>query len=169
VARVRELENIRAFLTGNALTLVLDVAFSVVFVAVMFVYSVPLTLIVLTALPLYLGLSLLVVPVLRARLNEKFARGAENQAMLVEAVTGIQTVKAGALEPAMARRWDECLAAYVSASFRTQTLASYGHEAINLIGKLAGSAAAARPKAGWGRRRAWRPARPCRAAARRSG
>ncbi|MEP7301979.1 MAG: type I secretion system permease/ATPase, partial [Caldimonas sp.] len=136
VARVRELENIRGFLTGNALTLILDVAFSVIFIAVMFAYSVPLTLIVLVSLPLYLALSLVLVPVLRGRLNEKFARGAENQALLVETVTGIQTVKASALEPAIARRWDNQLAAYVSASFRTQSLASYGHEGINLIGKL---------------------------------
>ena len=140
VARVRELENIRSFLTGNAMTLVLDVAFSVVFVAVMFVYSVPLTLIVLVSLPLYAILSAVLVPILRARLNEKFARGAENQALLVEAITGIQTVKANALEPSMARRWDNQLAAYVSSGFRTQTLASYGHEGINLIGKLVGAA-----------------------------
>ncbi|MEO8836515.1 MAG: ABC transporter transmembrane domain-containing protein, partial [Caldimonas sp.] len=136
VARVRELENIRSFLTGNALTLVLDAAFSTLFIAVMFFYSVPLTLIVLVSLPLYVALSVAVVPVLRARLNEKFARGAENQALLVETVTGIQTVKASALEPALSRRWDNQLAAYVSASFRTSTLASYGHEGINLIGKL---------------------------------
>jgi subfamily B ATP-binding cassette protein HlyB/CyaB len=140
VARVRELENIRSFLTGNALTLMLDVAFSVIFIATMLLYSVPLTLIVLVSLPLYLVLSLVLVPVLRARLHEKFARGAENQALLVEAVTGIQTVKAGALEPAIARRWDDQLAGYVSAGFRTTTLANYGHEAINLIGKLVNAA-----------------------------
>ena len=139
VARVRELENIRSFLTGSSLTLVLDVAFSVLFIAVMFFYSVPLTLIVLVSLPLYLGLSLLLMPVLRARLNEKFARGAENQALLVETITGIQTVKASALEPAVAKRWDDQLAAYVSASFKTSTLASYGHEGINLIGKVVGA------------------------------
>ena len=140
VARVRELENIRSFLTGNALTLVLDVLFSVIFIAVMFLYSVPLTLIVLVSLPLYVGLSLTVMPILRARLNEKFARGAENQSLLVETVTGIQTVKASALEPAIAKRWDDQLAAYVSASFKTSTLASYGHEGINLIGKLISAA-----------------------------
>jgi subfamily B ATP-binding cassette protein HlyB/CyaB len=140
VARVRELEHIRSFLTGQSLTLVLDVLFSVVFIAVMFAYSVPLTLIVLVSLPMYLGLSLAVVPLLRSRLDEKFARGAENQALLVEAVSGIQTVKAHALEPVMARRWDNQLAAYVSASFRTQTLASFAHEGIGLIGKLVGAA-----------------------------
>ena len=140
VARVRELENIRSFLTGNALTLVLDVVFSILFIAVMFFYSVPLTLIVLTSLPLYATLSLLVVPVLRKRLDEKFARGAENQALLVETITGIQTVKANALEPSMARRWDNQLAAYVSASFKTQSLATWANEGINLIGKLVNAA-----------------------------
>ncbi len=136
VARVRELENIRSFLTGNALTVLLDVLFSVIFIAVMLFYSVPLTLIVLVSLPLYFGLSLAVVPILRKRLDAKFARGAENQAMLVETVTGIQTVKASALEPSFARRWDNQQAAYVSASFRTQNLASWAHEGISLIGKL---------------------------------
>ncbi len=137
---MRELENIRSFLTGNALTVVLDVFFSVLFIAVMFFYSVPLTLIVLVSLPLYFGLSLAVVPLLRQRLDVKFARGAENQAMLVETVTGIQTVKATALEPAMSRRWDTQLASYVSASFKTQNLASVANEGINLIGKLVNAA-----------------------------
>jgi subfamily B ATP-binding cassette protein HlyB/CyaB len=140
VARVRELENIRSFLTGNALTVVMDVCFSIVFIAIMFFYSVPLTLIVLVSLPLYFGLSLMVVPVLRKRLDVKFARGAENQALLVETVTGIQTVKATALEPAFARRWDKQLAAYVSASFKTQNLASVANEGVNLIGKLVNAA-----------------------------
>jgi ATP-binding cassette, subfamily B, bacterial HlyB/CyaB len=136
VARVRELENIRSFLTGNSITLVLDVAFSIIFIAVMFAYSVPLTLIVLISLPLYAILSVALMPILRSRLNEKFARGAENQALLVETITGIQTVKASALEPVLAKRWDEQLAAYVSASFKTSTLASYGHQGIDLIGKI---------------------------------
>ncbi len=140
VARVRELENIRSFLTGNALTLVLDVLFSVVFIATMLFYSPALTLIVVASLPLYFGLSLAVVPVLRARLNEKFARSAENQSMLVETVTGIQTVKATALEPALARRWESQLAAYVSAGFRTQSLASVAHELVNWVGKIVNAA-----------------------------
>ncbi len=136
IARVRELENIRSFLTGNALTVVLDVFFSVVFIAIMLFYSVPLTLIVMVSLPLYAGISIMVVPILRKRLDVKFARGAENQAMLVETVTGIQTVKASALEPSMVKRWDDQLAAYVSASFKTQNLATWAHEAINLVGKV---------------------------------
>ena len=140
VARVRELENIRAFLTGNALTVALDLFFSLVFLAVMLFYSVPLTLIVLTSLPLYVALSLVISPVLRRRLDTQFARGAENQTMLVETVTGIQTVKASALEPAFGRRWDKLLAAYVLASFRTRNLASLAHEGVGLIGKLVNAA-----------------------------
>ncbi len=140
MARVRELENIRSFLTGNAMTLVLDVVFSLVFIGVMLLYSVKLTLIVLVSLPLYLVLSLAVVPVLRHRLDEKFARGAETQALLVESITGVQTLKASALEPAFARRWDQQLAAYVSAGFKTQNLATVAHELVNLIGKLVSAA-----------------------------
>lgn len=140
VARVRELENIRSFLTGNAITLVLDLLFSIVFIGIMFVYSVPLTLIVLVSLPLYVAVSLLVIPVLRGRLNEKFARNAENQSLLVETITGIQTVKATSLEPQMARRWDNQLAAYVSAAFKTQTLSQQANETVNLIGKIINAA-----------------------------
>ena len=140
VARLRELENIRSFLTGNAMTVLLDLVFSLVFLAVMAFYSVPLTLIVLASLPLYVLLSLIVAPILRRRLDVKFARGAENQALLVETVTGIQTVKASALEPGFGRRWDNQLAAYVQAAFRTQTLASVAHEAVGLIGKLVNAA-----------------------------
>ena len=136
VARVRELENIRSFLTGNTITVVLDVLFTVVFIAVMLFYSGWLTLVVLASLPLYFVIALLLTPLLRARLHEKFNRGAENQAFLVETVSGIDTLKSMAVEPQMQRRWDTQLASYVSASFKTATLSTWAHESTNLIGKL---------------------------------
>jgi subfamily B ATP-binding cassette protein HlyB/CyaB len=136
VARVRELENIRQFLTGNAITLVLDLLFSVVFIGVMLLYSGWLTLVVVLSLPCYVLLSVGITPLLRARLLEKFNRGAENQAFLVEAINGIDTVKAMAVEPQMIRRWDNQVAAYVAAGFRTATLGTLAHEGVNLIGKL---------------------------------
>jgi subfamily B ATP-binding cassette protein HlyB/CyaB len=136
VARVRELENIRQFLTGNAITLVLDLFFSVVFVAVMLFYSGWLTLIVVLSLPCYLMLSILITPLLRARLHEKFNRGAENQAFLVETINGIDTLKAMAVEPQMTRRWDNQMAAYVAAGFRTTALGTVAHEGVSLIGKI---------------------------------
>ncbi|XPG48706.1 type I secretion system permease/ATPase [Variovorax sp. KK3] len=136
VARVRELENIRAFLTGNAITLVLDLLFAVVFIAVMLYYSGWLTLIVALSLPCYVILSLAFTPVLRARLHEKFDRGAENQAFLVETVSGIDTVKAMAVEPHWTRTWDNQLAAYVSSSFRTVTLGTLANGGVSLISRL---------------------------------
>jgi subfamily B ATP-binding cassette protein HlyB/CyaB len=136
VARVRELENIRSFLTGNAVTLVLDLFFSVVFLAVMFYYSPWLTLIVLISLPCYLLLSFAITPLLRARLHEKFNRGAENQAFLVETISGMDTVKAMAIEPRLTRDWDKQLAAYIAAGFRTATLSTLAHGGVSLVGKL---------------------------------
>ncbi|TBU99369.1 type I secretion system permease/ATPase [Stutzerimonas kirkiae] len=136
VARVRELENIRSFLTGNAITLILDVLFSVVFIAVMFFYSGWLTLVVLLSLPLYFVVSLLITPLLRARLQESFNRGAENQAFLVETVNGIDTLKSMAVEPQSGRKWDDQLAGYVAASFKTQTLSTLASESVGFIGKL---------------------------------
>lgn len=136
VARVRELENIRSFLTGNAVTLILDVLFSVVFIAVMFMYSGWLTLVVVLSLPVYFIISLLITPALRARLNESFTRGAENQAFLVETVNGIDTLKSMAVEPQINRKWDNQLAGYVAASFKTQTLSTIANESVGFVGKL---------------------------------
>ena len=136
VARVRELENIRNFLTNAGLTLVIDLFFTFVFIAVMFLYSPLLTAIVLGAFPLYIGISIAATPVFRQRLDEKFARGAENQAFLVESVTGVATLKSMAVEPQMQRRWEEQLAAYVSASFRVLTLGNTASQTVQLINKL---------------------------------
>lgn len=136
VARVRELENIRSFLTGNAITLVLDLVFSVVFIAVMFVYSKWLTLIVLLSLPCYFIISLLITPVLRTRLNEKFNRSAENQSFLVETISGIDTVKAMAVEPQWTRKWDNQLAAYVSSGFKAATIGMFANGGITLVSKF---------------------------------
>ena len=85
VARVRELDTIRDFLTGSAVTLVLDLAFTVVFLAVMYWYSPTLTYVVLASIPFYVLISVGITPELRRRVEEKFRRGAANQAFLVEA------------------------------------------------------------------------------------
>jgi ATP-binding cassette, subfamily B, bacterial HlyB/CyaB len=140
VARVRELENIREFLTGNALTLVMDLLFTIVFLAVMASYSGVLTLVVVVSLPCYVALSLLVTPVLKSRLDEKFKRGAENQAFLVESITGVETLKSMAVEPLMRHRWEEQLAGYVSAAFKAGRLASSAGQVAQLISKLSTAA-----------------------------
>ncbi len=135
VARVRELEQIRQFLTSNSVTVVLDVLFTIVFLTVMWFYSPTLTIVVIASLPLYAILSLVITPIIRTRLNDKFNRGAENQAFLVEAVSGIQTVKAMAVEPPLQRRWEEQLAGYVTASFRAMNLITIASHIASFVQK----------------------------------
>src|SRR6202045_1793655 len=136
VARVRELENIRNFLTGSALTLVVDLFFTFVFLMVMYYYSPSLTWIVIGSFPFYMALSAGVTPMFRRRLEEKFNRGAENQAFLVESVSGIQTLKAMAVEPQMQRRWEEQLAGYVQSSFHVLSLGNWTSQAVQFISKI---------------------------------
>ncbi len=136
VARVRELETIRAFLTGQGLFSAIDFVFTFVFIAVMFAYSTSLTLIVLLGLPIYVLIGFLVRPPLRDLINEKFDRGAVSQQFLVETVVGAGTVKAAAVEPIMRAQWEEKLAAYVKTSFAATMLGSGGQLAIQYVSKL---------------------------------
>lgn len=136
VARVRELENIRSFLTNNSITLILDVVFSFVFIGVMLYYSPKLTAVALVSLPLYGIVSFIVTPILRDKLDDKFKKGAENQSFLVESLSGIDTIKSLSLEPAFHKNWDKQLAAYVKSSFNVQTLSSSAGTCVNAISKL---------------------------------
>ncbi len=136
VARVRELETVRNFITGSALTLLIDLSFTFVFLAVLWYYSPTLTWIVLGSLPCYIALSLFVTPVLKQRLDDKFRHGAANQAFLTETVTGMETVKSQALEPQMQSRWEEQLADYVSSSFRAQNLNNIANQAAGFFSKI---------------------------------
>ncbi|XIA62312.1 type I secretion system permease/ATPase [Bradyrhizobium sp. TZ2] len=140
VARVRELENIRNFLTSSGLTLVIDLFFTSIFIAVLFYYSPLLTWIVLASFPFYVGISAAATPLFQQRLDEKFKRGAENQAFLVESVSGIETLKAMAVEPQMQRRWEEQLAGYVAASFRVTSLGNIASEIVQFVSKLVSAA-----------------------------
>nr|Q9RCG7.1 RecName: Full=Exotoxin translocation ATP-binding protein PaxB [[Pasteurella] aerogenes]AAF15371.1 PaxB [[Pasteurella] aerogenes] len=135
VARVRELDQIRNFLTGQALTSVLDLLFSFIFFAVMWYYSPKLTIVILLSLPCYIAWSIFISPILRRRLDEKFTRNADNQAFLVESVTAIDTIKALAVTPQMTNIWDKQLASYVSADFRVTVLATIGQQGVQLIQK----------------------------------
>jgi subfamily B ATP-binding cassette protein HlyB/CyaB len=140
VARMRELETIRAFLTGQGLFSALDLFFAFVFFAVLFAYSWKLTLIVLATIPFYLVIAGVARPLLRERLNEKFNRGAESQQFLVESIVGMQTIKASAVEPVAAAQWEERLAAYVRAAFQTTMLGAKGQNAIQYVNKLSSAA-----------------------------
>ena len=136
VARVRELENIRQFLTSNAVTVVIDLFFTIVFFVVMYIYSPLLTLVVALSIPLYAAISIFITPSLRAGLDEKFRRGAENQAFLVESVTGIGTLKSMAVEPQMREKWEKQFAGYTNTGFRVAVLSNWGSHLIQVVSKL---------------------------------
>jgi subfamily B ATP-binding cassette protein HlyB/CyaB len=136
VARIRELENIRNFLTGNAVTLVMDLLFSFIFLAVMLWYSVWLTLIVVASIPIYVTISMVFTPIIRARLNDKFNRTAENQSFLVETISGIDTVKAMAVEPRWVNKWEQQLASYVASGLSASNTGMLASGGVTLVSKL---------------------------------
>lgn len=113
VARVRELDSLRNFITSTALTLI-----------------------VLASIPFYVLLSVFITPILKHRLDQKFQYGAANQSFLVEAVTGVETIKSLALEPQMRKKWENMLASYVTAGFRAQNLGQLAGQAASFIQKL---------------------------------
>jgi subfamily B ATP-binding cassette protein HlyB/CyaB len=123
-ARLHGVETIREFLASAAVTLILDLPFLLIFVAIMFWYSVQLTLLVLAILALIVGLSLLVAPIFQRRLNEQFLRGARHQAFVTEYVAGMETVKSLQLEPQLNDRYSGLLAAYLESGLRTKQLAN---------------------------------------------
>ncbi|WP_084605249.1 type I secretion system permease/ATPase [Psychromonas aquimarina] len=136
IARVREMNQIRQFLTGSALTMVLDLAFIGLFVAVMFTYAAKLTWLVLGSLVLYFLFWLVVGPALRARVTREYELGADNTAFLTESVTGIETIKTTATESSFLRQWERQLASFVRASFRAKVIGILAGQGIGLIQKL---------------------------------
>lgn len=133
VARVRELENIRRFLTGVPLTTILDCLFLIVYIIILFFYDVKLTWITLAEIPLLIVISAFITPMLRDRLNEQFNCGAESQSYLVETITGVQTIKSFAIEPKMQKKWEELLADYTTAGFRTTLLSGNAGAAAKFV------------------------------------
>lgn len=136
VMRVRQLESIREFLTNASLSVLVDPVFTLIFLGVMWIYSFKLFLLTLITIPAYFAVAMLLTKPLRARVNEKFERGSANNALLVESIGGIQTVKAAAVEPQWQDRWERQLAGYSQASQRVIDLSNSGSQAIQLISKL---------------------------------
>jgi subfamily B ATP-binding cassette protein HlyB/CyaB len=135
-ARLHGVETIREFVSSAAVTLVLDIPFLLIAVAVMFFYSVPLTLVVLGILALVTGMSIAVAPVFQRRLNEQFKLGARNQAFLTEYIAGFETVKSLQFEPQLKARYGEYLAAYLQSGFRTKQIGNSYNVAANTLDQL---------------------------------
>ena len=136
VSRVGELEKIRSFMTGASLTVVLDIVFAVVYVAVMFLYSSYLSVIVLMALPVYLALQLIVTPIFKRLLNQLFLIGAENQSFLIETVNGVETVKSASIENQFVQKYEQILARLVKTAFATANVANVANGIATFIQQL---------------------------------
>lgn len=135
IARIRELDNIREFITNKSVSVIIDLFFSSVFLIVMLAYSRILTLIVLFIVVLIAILYVTVTPELRSRLNDKFQMGAQSNSYLVEAVTGVQTVKSLAIEGTMQKKWEDYLGKYVRSGFNLSIMSSSAGSLSNLFQK----------------------------------
>jgi ATP-binding cassette subfamily B protein len=134
--RINELENIRQFLTGTALTVVLDAVFSVIYIVVMFIYSWVLTIVTLAVIPLFVLLTVIVSPIVRQQLRTKAERQAQTQSYLVEVLSGISTVKAQNIELRSRWRWQEYYARYVSEGFKNVLTSTAAGSLSNFLNKL---------------------------------
>ncbi|MGF1542815.1 MAG: peptidase domain-containing ABC transporter [Pleurocapsa sp.] len=134
--RINELERIRQFLTGTALTVVLDCLFSVIYVVVMVLYSPLLTAVSLAIIPIFVALTLIFSPTIRKQLRVKAERNAETQSYLVEVLTGIQTVKAQNIELRSRWQWQERYARYISTGFTTVITSTLAKSASDFLNKL---------------------------------
>jgi ATP-binding cassette, subfamily B, bacterial HlyB/CyaB len=136
VARAREIDSVRRFLAGSALTTFIDLLFAAVAIVVMMMYGPVLAWIVIASIPVYAAISLIATPLQRRHLVEQFARGAESQAFLTETIAGMETVKSMAIEPQLQRRWEEQLAEHIRPSFEADLASSNASHVIRLLGTI---------------------------------
>ena len=134
--RIAELEKIRNFLTGQALTTLLDTAFSVIYIAVMLLYSWVLTLIALCVLPIQIGLTVLGAPLFRRQYRDAAQENARTQSHLVEVLTGIQTVKAQNVEMISRWKWQDLYGKYISRTFEKTITGTALSETSQVLQKL---------------------------------
>ena len=136
ISRIRELDQIREFITSKSVSVIIDLFFSTVFLVVMFVYSKILTFIVLIIVFLIGILYVTMTPELRDRLENKFQMSAQSNSYLVEAVTGVQTVKSLSIEGIMQKKWDQYLGQYVKSGFKLAIMSNFAGSLSNLFQKI---------------------------------
>ncbi|EEE35181.1 exotoxin translocation ATP-binding protein PaxB [Rhodobacteraceae bacterium KLH11] len=136
VARVREIDKIREFLTKASLALTVDLLFVFVFLWVMSVFSMTLTSIVLVSIPLYALIAISFTPILQDKIEQVFRAGANKETFLVEAVSGVETLKASAVEAATQRSWETRLAESVSSNFQAAIISAIMSNGFQLVAKM---------------------------------
>ncbi len=133
VTRAREIETVRRFMTDNGLTSFVDLFFLFIYIGVLLLYSARLTAIILVLCPLYLLIGIVMKPVYRRKIKDKFRRWSKGQQLIVETIVGIQTIKASAVEPLFQKLWEERLSTYVKASFEAIMLGTLTQTGIQLV------------------------------------
>ena len=134
--RIAELEKIRNFLTGQALTTILDAAFSVIYIVVMALYSWVLTIVALIVVPIQVALTLVGAPLFRRQFRQAAEENASTQAHLVEVLTGIQTVKAQNVEMVSRWKWQERYSRYIARTFEKTVTGTALNETGQTLQKL---------------------------------
>lgn len=124
VARVRELETVRQFIINSGVGIILDTLFAVIYLIIMLNYSLALSLVTIVVIIVFAAMTLIAAPIFKARLQKRFLIGAQNQAFLIETLTGIQTVKAMAVEPQYMQKWERLQSSYIQSGFETVKLAN---------------------------------------------
>ncbi len=136
IARMKELENVRSFITGSGLMLFLDLFFLVVFLFVMYLFSPFLTMLVIVALPFLFGASFLLTPLLRNKLEDRYSAGSDKQSFLVETLSGMETIKANAAEPKVREEWEKRLSNHVKIGFSGGHLSNLISQTTGIISKI---------------------------------
>ncbi|PKG37407.1 type I secretion system permease/ATPase [Psychromonas sp. Urea-02u-13] len=135
-ARVREMDQVRQFLSGSALTMILDFLFIFIFIAVLFAYAPKLTWLVLGSLVVYFLFWLSVGPTLRSRVNKHFECSADNSAFLNQAITGVETIKTSAIEAGFIKEWQTSLAHQLKAGLKARITSIWAQQGISFIQKI---------------------------------
>ena len=137
-SRINELQKIRQFLTGTALTVVLDAIFAVIYIAVMLLYSVQLTIWSLVVVPLFVGLTFVSAPIIRKQLREQAEANARVQSHLVETVGGMETIKGQSMEIHSRWRWQQLYGGQITSGFRNVVTSTAAGSASQFLEQLSG-------------------------------
>ena len=136
--RINELEKVRGFLTGTALTTILDAVFALLYVAVMVIYSWQLTLLTLSVIPILVVLTLTVSPMVRNQLQSRAVANARTQSHLVEVLSSMMTVKAQNIELRSRWKWQDLYTDYVAEGFDNTLLSTTANTFSAFLNKLSG-------------------------------
>ena len=136
--RIGELEKIRSFLTGTALSVILDSLFSVIYIAVLLTYSVQLTIWALGVLPIFIGLTVFISPILRDQLRKKAEANAKVNSHLVESLSGMETIKGQNMELTSQWKWEQMYNIQVKEGFRNVVTSTAASSASNFLQQVSG-------------------------------